>query len=38
MDFAEVMEIKDGLVQKHHVYWGWFASGVLQRDEHHRQK
>jgi ketosteroid isomerase-like protein len=38
MDFAEVMEIKDGLIQRHRVYWGWFGVGVIQRDEHHRKK
>jgi ketosteroid isomerase-like protein len=37
-DFVEVMEIKDGLIQHHRVYWGWFGVGVLMRDEHHRQK
>jgi len=37
MDFAEVMEIKDGLIQQHRVYWGWYGVGVLQRDEHHRK-
>src|SRR5262249_52331690 len=23
MDFVEVMEIEDGLIQAHRVYWGW---------------
>jgi ketosteroid isomerase-like protein len=32
MDFVEVMEIEDGLIQKHRVYWGWFGVGVLNRD------
>lgn len=37
MDFAEVMELNDeGLIQRHHVYWGWFGFRVLQRDEYHR--
>lgn len=37
MDFAEVMELNDeGLIQWHHVYWGWFGFRVLQRDEYHR--
>jgi ketosteroid isomerase-like protein len=36
MDFAEVMEIKDGLIQNHRVYWGWFGVGVFKRDEHHK--
>jgi hypothetical protein len=25
MDFVEIMEIKDGLISKHRVYWGWFG-------------
>jgi ketosteroid isomerase-like protein len=37
MDFCEVMELNDeGLIQWHHVYWGWFGFGVLQRNEYHR--
>lgn len=36
-DFVEVMEIRDGLIQHHRVYWGWFGVGVIQRDEHHRK-
>lgn len=34
MDFVEVMELKDGLIQHHRVYWGWFGVGVLSRGEH----
>lgn len=37
MDFVEVMEIRDGLIQHHRVYWGWFGLGVLQRDEYRRE-
>lgn len=37
-DFVEVMEIDNGVIQKHRVYWGWFGFGVIQRDEHHRTK
>ena len=37
-DFVEVMEIENGLIQKHRVYWGWFGVGVLNRDEHHKQR
>jgi ketosteroid isomerase-like protein len=37
-DFVEVMEIKEGLIQHHRVYWGWFGVGVIQRDEHHRKR
>ncbi|MEM1244119.1 MAG: nuclear transport factor 2 family protein [Pseudomonadota bacterium] len=35
MDFVEVMEIENNLIQKHRVYWGWYGVGVLKRDEHH---
>ena len=36
MDFVEVMELKNGLIQHHRVYWGWFGVGVLQRDAYHK--
>jgi hypothetical protein len=25
MDFAEVMDIRDSLIGRHRVYWGWFG-------------
>ncbi|HUA02891.1 MAG TPA: nuclear transport factor 2 family protein [Solirubrobacteraceae bacterium] len=25
MDIVEVMEIRDGLIQNHRVYWGWYS-------------
>jgi predicted SnoaL-like aldol condensation-catalyzing enzyme len=28
MDLVEVMEITDGLIQRHRVYWGWYALKV----------
>lgn len=32
MDLVEVMEVNDdGLIQRHRVYWGWYALGVLPR-------
>jgi ketosteroid isomerase-like protein len=34
MDFVEVMEIQDGLIQKHRVYWGWFGFNVLKKDQY----
>jgi ketosteroid isomerase-like protein len=34
MDVVEVMEIKDGLIFRHRVYWGWFGAGVMMRDEY----
>ena len=30
MDLVEVMEIADGLIQRHRVYWGWYALNVLR--------
>jgi hypothetical protein len=35
-DFVESMEIEDGLIKKHCVYWGWFGVRVLERGEHFR--
>ncbi len=35
MDFIEVMEIENGLIQRHRVYWGWFGFNVLKNDEYH---
>jgi SnoaL-like domain len=32
MDLVEVMEIADGLIQRHRVYWGWRALKVLEDD------
>jgi hypothetical protein len=34
MDFVEVMELKDGFIQHHRVYWGWFGVRMLSRNEH----
>lgn len=36
MDFFEVMEIEDGLIQKHRVYWGWQGVEVLKADSYNR--
>jgi len=36
MDFVEVMEIQNGLIQKHRVYWGWFGVNVLKNDRYRR--
>jgi len=36
MDFVEVMEIEDGLIQTHHVYWGWKGVDVLLQDQYRR--
>jgi ketosteroid isomerase-like protein len=37
-DFVEVMEIDNGLIKKHRVYWGWFGVRVLERGDHFRKK
>jgi hypothetical protein len=34
MDFVEVMELRDGLIQHHRVYWGWRGLKILERDEY----
>jgi len=36
MDFVEVMEIENGLIQKHRVYWGWFGFNVLRKNQYHK--
>jgi hypothetical protein len=36
MDFVEVMEITDGLIQRHCVYWGWRGVKVIQDDAYHK--
>lgn len=35
MELMEVMEIEDGLIKRHRVYWGWYALNVL-RSSHPR--
>jgi hypothetical protein len=37
MDFVEVMEIENGLIQAHRVYWGWRGVEILAKDQYHRQ-
>lgn len=34
MDLVEVMEIRDGLIAHHRVYWGWVGVGMLAGGEH----
>jgi steroid Delta-isomerase len=31
VDLVEVMEIADGLIVHHRVYWGWFGTALLTR-------
>lgn len=30
MELVEIMEIEDGLIRRHRVYWGWYALNVLK--------
>ncbi|MGX9790757.1 nuclear transport factor 2 family protein [Mycobacterium sp. MMS18-G62] len=34
MDIVEVMEIRDGLIAHHRVYWGWVGVAMLMNGEH----
>ena len=36
MDIVEVMEIRDGLIAHHRVYWGWIGMGMLTSGAHAR--
>ena len=36
MDFVEVMELNNGLIQYHRVYWGWYGFNVIKNNEYHR--
>jgi predicted SnoaL-like aldol condensation-catalyzing enzyme len=32
MELVEVMEIENGLIRRHRVYWGWYALDVLREN------
>jgi hypothetical protein len=34
MDLVEVMDVADGLIQRHRVYWGWLGVKVLEDDRY----
>jgi hypothetical protein len=36
MDFTEVMEFNDGLIQRHRVDWGWHGVRTLTSGSHRR--
>jgi len=36
MDFAEVMELENGLIRRHRVYWGWYGVHTLTSGSHRR--
>jgi hypothetical protein len=33
-EMTEVMELKDGLIKAHRVYWGWGGTKLLQKDQY----
>jgi ketosteroid isomerase-like protein len=37
MDLVEVMEIRDGLIQHHRVYWGWYSLRLYEELQRSRQ-
>ena len=37
-DMAEVMEIENGLIRAHRIYWGWKGSKLLQKDQYRQAK
>ncbi len=34
MDFVEAMDIENGLIRRHRVYWGWFGVKILEEDRY----
>jgi len=36
MDFMEVMEIENGLIIRHRIYWGWLGVKTIINDKYHR--
>lgn len=38
MDFTEVMELKEGLIYRHRVYWGWCGVNIIKSNLHHELK
>jgi hypothetical protein len=34
IDLVEVMDIADGLITRHRVYWGWFGVKLLEENRH----
>jgi hypothetical protein len=36
MDFMEVMEINNGLIIRHRIYWGWLGVNTIINDAYYR--
>jgi hypothetical protein len=37
-EMTEVMELKDGLIHCHRIYWGWKSTQLLQKDQYRTSK
>jgi hypothetical protein len=37
MDFTEVMELENGLIRRHRVYWDWFGVRTLTTGSHQHE-
>lgn len=38
MDFIEVMEIAQGLIVRHRIYWGWLGVNTIINDAYYRNE
>jgi hypothetical protein len=36
MDFVEAMDIENGLIRRHRVYWGWRGVEVIKADAYYK--
>jgi hypothetical protein len=36
MDFVESMDVENGLIRRHRVYWGWYGVRVIEEDRYRR--
>jgi hypothetical protein len=36
MEFVESMEIENGLIRRHCVYWGWYGVKLIEKNRYHR--
>ena len=36
MDFVEVMQVENGLIARHRVFWGWFGVKLMEEDRYRR--
>ena len=34
MDFVEVMDLENGLIARHRIYWGWFGVNTILEDKY----